>query len=224
MTLTTTSKTPLFTSLYETPHEGSMSYLLRLAGMEPVPIDEADIIVFNGGEDIGTSIYGENPIGRGIPYNRSARDQHEIEVYNTYVAGPKLKVGICRGAQLLNCLNGGTLWQDVSGHGRDHVMTILANGHRMLCTSTHHQMMRPNWDKAVILAVSDEATYKYSEKDAYPEANFKDDHLDTEIIYYPDTHTLCIQGHPEYVPSNPFANYCTDLIINYLQEVQSCAA
>lgn len=192
--------------------------------MEPVPLDEAEIIVFNGGEDIGTSIYGENPISRGIPFDKSARDQQEIEIFNAYVHPRVLKVGICRGAQLLNCLNGGTLWQDVDNHGRDHDMVILATGIILRATSTHHQMMRPNYDKAQLIAVSNESNRKYAQLDTYPTVSYPDDNNDTEIVYYPDTNTLCIQGHPEYVPGNPFANYCVDLIHHYYSEVHSCAA
>jgi gamma-glutamyl-gamma-aminobutyrate hydrolase PuuD len=214
---------PLFCSLAETPGEGSMTYLLRLAGWEPVPLQEAEVVIFNGGADIGTEIYNEIPIYGGIPHQRSTRDRNEIYAYENLDKNV-LKVGICRGGQLLNCLNGGTLWQDVNNHGRDHMMTVVETGQRLQVTSTHHQMMRPAWDKAIIIGVSDEATKKYAEKDSYPYSQFPDDRKDTEIVYYPETHSLCIQGHPEYVPGNPFAEYCIDLIRHYYDEVRSCAA
>lgn len=220
----TTSKKLYFHSLFEDPFEGSMARLLELAGMTEVAVAEADIIVFNGGADIGTSIYGEQPVSRGIPRDQSLRDKREIDVFEKHRDPAILKVGICRGAQLLNCLNGGTLWQDVDKHGRDHKITILASGHTMQATSTHHQMMRPNWDKVQMIAVAAESTYKYAEKDNYPPAITAEDRLDPEILYYPETNCLCIQGHPEYVPGSIFANYCIDLINHYYQETRACAA
>jgi gamma-glutamyl-gamma-aminobutyrate hydrolase PuuD len=219
-----TSKHLTFYSIAETPWEGSMTALLRRAGMVLTGLNDADIIVFNGGADIGTSIYGEIPISGGIPEKQSFRDEREIAVYDMYMGKGKLMLGICRGAQLLNCLNGGSLWQDVNNHGRDHSMTVLETGHKMKITSTHHQMMRPNWEKVKLIAVSDEATQKVAEMDSYPHGSFEDDHKDTEIVYYPETHSLCIQGHPEYVPGSEFADYCVDLIKQYINEARHVQA
>jgi Peptidase C26 len=218
-----------FHSLFE--HEGAdqgMADMLACKyGWQDVPYELADVIVFNGGADIGTQIYGEHPIGRGIPEKPSPRDVKEMDIFYKYKGGDKLLVGICRGAQLLNCLNGGTLWQDVNNHGRSHMMTILASGQKMWITSTHHQMMRPH-KSGQVLAVADCATYKYSDPDHWSAkggALFADDHKDTEIVWYPATGSLCIQGHPEYVPGSEFADYCVDLMFHYLQEVQiKCAA
>lgn len=200
--------------------EGALvSSWLRGCGWEQVPLADAEVICFNGGADIGTSIYGERPAVRGVPRFLSARDQHEIAVFDDVKYDrTKLKLGICRGAQLLNCLNGGTLWQDVDGHGSDHSMTVLETGHVMPITSTHHQMMRPHPTKATIIGVSDEATYKLAEHHEFPGAFFTDDHKDAEIVYYADTNSLCIQGHPEYVPGSEFAQYSLDLVNKYLTQ------
>lgn len=222
--MTSTTSEPTFHSLFEDPWEGSMASLLEGVGMTQVQLDDAQIIVFNGGADIGTSIYNEEPISLGIPHIQSIRDKREIEVFNKYKDKSILKVGICRGAQLLNCLNGGTLWQDVNNHGRDHKITLLVNGKEIIATSTHHQMMRPNWDKAQLIAVAAEATYKYAQHDNYPPALDSNDRIDVEIVYYPETNCLCIQGHPEYVPNSIFANYCIDLINHYHEVTLSCAA
>lgn len=211
-------------SLFE--NEGAdtgMADLLSGAGGQEVAVELADVIVFNGGADIGTSIYGENPISVHIPTLRSRRDQLEIEVFNKFKGTNKLLLGICRGSQLLNCLNGGTLWQDVNNHGRPHMITILATGQQIRATSTHHQMMRPNLETGKVLAVADEATRKYAGHDTWDNkggAFYADDHKDTEIVWYEDTHTLCIQGHPEYVPGSEFANFCLDLMFHYLENVK----
>lgn len=195
--------------------QGVIQLLQREAWSRAAP-EDADIICFNGGADIATEIYGERPALRGVPLLKSYRDADEVAMFDKYRHDTsKLKLGICRGAQLLNCLNGGTLWQDVNGHGSNHKMTVVETGHSMYITSTHHQMMRPNYKTAVIIGVSDEATYKLAEGASFPEAFWPDDHKDAEIVYYPDTNSLCIQGHPEYVPDSEFAEYCIDLVVKY---------
>lgn len=212
-----------FHSLFENEgaDQGMASLFLR-QGWEEVSYDLADVIVFNGGADIGTSIYGEKPISRGIPEQPSPRDIRETEIYDKYKGGSKLLLGICRGAQFLNCMNGGTLWQDVNEHGRSHDIFIVATGQTIRATSTHHQMMRPSPDGRV-LATADCSTRKYSDKDTWDSksgVHFKDDHNDTEIVWYPSTGSLCIQGHPEYVPVSEFATFCIDMITHFLEEVR----
>lgn len=195
-----------FCSLTDGDGGGSMTHLMRRAGYEPVDSpDKADIIIFNGGADIGTSIYGETPIYRGIPAIPSVRDQYEIDIFDKF-KDQKLFVGICRGAQLLNCLNGGTLWQDVNNHGRDHMMLDTRTNERIPITSTHHQMMRPGKD-AQIWGVSSESTRKQAENDHRIEKE-----QDMEVVWYPVNSSLCIQGHPEYVPGSRYAEYCLNLI------------
>jgi anthranilate/para-aminobenzoate synthase component II len=212
-----------FHSLFE--HEGAdqgMADLFTKQGWQDVHVDLADIIVFNGGADIGTSLYGEKPIGRGIPELPSKRDCLERDLYMKYKGGPKLLLGICRGAQFLNVMNGGTLWQDVNNHGSTHDILILATGQKYRSTSTHHQMMRPH-STGRVLAVADEATRKYSDLDTWTSTggvHFQDDHKDTEIVWYPSTGSLCIQGHPEYVPTSEFATFCIDMITHFLEEVR----
>lgn len=229
--MTTSKKTLIsdlsYHSMYDGDSGGSMGELLQRAGLRSrhsSNIEHADIIVFNGGADIGTSIYHEKPLFGGIPVEPSVRDKAEMDVFARFEGSNKLLLGICRGAQLLNCLNGGTLWQDVTGHGRDHVMVDLESGHRIPITSTHHQMMRPNYSTAKIIGVADEATRKDAERDHYPYNSYPDDHKDAEVVWYRNTRSLCIQGHPEYVPGSLYSEYCLTLISNCLEEVRRCAA
>ncbi len=225
MTTNSMTLTPIkFHSLFE--HEGAdqgMADLFTQQGWQQVSYDLADIIVFNGGADIGSMIYGEKPIGRGIPEQPSPRDRQEMDIYYKYRGSSKLLLGICRGAQLLNCLNGGTLWQDVDNHGRSHYITVLGSGQKIWVTSTHHQMMRPNLKTGKVLAIADVARNKYADHDTWAAKGgvfYPDDHKDTEIVWYPGTSTLCIQGHPEYVPTSGFATFCIDMITHFLEEVR----
>jgi putative glutamine amidotransferase len=204
-----------FYSIEDFYADPGMAELLLDAGFSRVrSVGAAQVIVFNGGADIGTSIYGEQPIGQGIPLEPSKRDIYEIEIFNTYKEPNILKVGICRGSQLLNCLNGGTLWQDVNNHGSSHDMTFVPTGEVIRVTSTHHQMMRPGFGGEV-LGTALRATSRVA--DNTRTVGLLETNPDIEIVWYPATSTLCIQGHPEYVPGSQFAEFSIALI-RYYQE------
>lgn len=173
---------------------------------------DADIIIWNGGADISPSIYGATPIPGSGPPHTSTRDDREIALFEEFP--DTFKLGICRGSQLLNCLNGGKLYQHVDGHGGSHPMIDLTTGEVLMVTSTHHQMMIPNYKDGEVIGRASRSKVKYTDQGEHkinPTADLKMGH-DVEIVWYPKTHTLCIQGHPEYVPGSRFAEYTWELI------------
>lgn len=208
-----TSKT--FISLADFQGHGSTNYFMIHHGFRVAKsIADADIIIFNGGVDIGTELYKEKPI-LGVPLQASNRDLNEKALFKDYAGSGKLFFGICRGAQLLNVLNGGTLWQDVNKHGQNHMVTLCETEQLLEVTSTHHQMMRPNLSSGVVLAKAEESTRKCT---ATEEIVGLDSDGDIEIVWYPKTRSLCVQGHPEYVPDSLFAEYTVGLIHKYMKE------
>lgn len=187
-------------------------------GWEPVTSpDEADIIIFNGGADIGTSMYGETPINSGIPYQASERDLYEKDLYSKY-ATRKFLLGICRGAQLLNVLNGGSLWQDVNNHNKSHMMIDLNTGEEISVTSVHHQQMKANPLYGLLIGASNVSTHKVSDgvDEIIKPRSKRPRYDDAEVIWYYDTQCLCVQGHPEYVPESRFADWTRELIIRLM--------
>lgn len=200
----------------------TMSHLLRkIAGMVEVgDPSRANIIVFNGGEDIATEIYGENSMSYGrIPQFRSYRDIEEIKLFDTY-KGSKFFLGICRGAQLLNCLNGGKLYQHVNGHEGTHDMIDLDSNKVYRATSTHHQQMRPSEKHGDVVAVASCSTLKLAEnlRESCKTTHDLRQGLDVEIMWYNNTRSLCMQFHPEYVPGSELAQYSIDLIRHFYRE------
>ena len=160
--------------------------------------DTADIICFVGGADVNPLLYNEEPLGcTGFDIKRDAFD---LEGWRS--AGEKLKVGICRGGQFLNVMNGGKLWQDVDNHGGSHILTDRFTGEKVMVSSTHHQQFRPG-HSAVVVATARETTYKKCEAHQWNLRNsgtvaddfFKIDH---EVLWYPRSRSLCFQPHPEY--------------------------
>lgn len=172
-----------------------------------------DIVLFTGGPDIVPFLYGEKllPTTQCNP----TRDMEELKLWRLLDPFDS-KVGICRGAQLLNVLSGGALWQDVNNHyGHDkvmiHDMVETKTGRILKTTSTHHQMMRPGLG-AEILCHAGLSTIKKSDSETIVMETPEKSGADPEVIYYWNTNSLCFQGHPEYSGAPDFTQYFFDEI------------
>jgi len=188
---------------------------------------EADVVVFIGGVDIDPSIYGQ-PAHSSVDYTEPTRDQYEMTMFN--MAAGKLKVGICRGAQLLNVLSGGSLIQHVEGHRGGHDIVVKTEGNTVFrnVISTHHQMMLPSpvvTDRTILAVAHNKNTSvssmgfpyemeknKYAFLGKYKSEDFNPFNEDLEIVYYKNTDSLCIQTHPERMGKTPFNGWCNELI------------
>lgn len=159
----------------------------------------ADIVIFSGGTDINPRLYHQTKLDKTQNPDLD-RDRIEQAVYHAAVAKKKYIVGICRGAQLVNVLNGGSLWQHVDGHvGTNHqMMYINEDGGKFIVavTSDHHQLVIPTAD-GKIWGYAQECTFKQNDvikrhvapNQANPEP---------EIVFYKATRSLCFQPHPEW--------------------------
>lgn len=164
-------------------------------------LDDAEICVWTGGEDIFPGIYGEKPMS-GVHYSAS-RDKSDLEAIKEATSKGKFLVGICRGAQLLNCIpNGGRLWQDVDNHGgRLHRTFDCLRGVWVNLNSVHHQGMRVA-EGAQILAWAQESTERFAEGIHWGRpvdlVSVPETEKDIEAVWYPKTKSLCVQFHPEF--------------------------
>ncbi len=59
-------------------------------------IDESDIIVFTGGEDVSPDVYGESRVHKLTNSNKS-RDNKETYYFEKGFESNKFMIGICRG-------------------------------------------------------------------------------------------------------------------------------
>lgn len=158
---------------------------------------DADLVCFTGGADVSPDLYGEPNVASSV--NRS-RDDREAAIFNKTLEQYKPMVGICRGAQFLNVMSGGKMWQDVDRHGIHGLHDVVLQPSNMVIsvTSTHHQMMRPS-EQGVVLGYAEEFTRKQDAKGEYFVDKLPDDEKkDAEIVWYPHTDFLCFQPHPEY--------------------------
>jgi len=187
-----------------------MFYDAGLKGAKDV--GDADIICFTGGEDVDPSYYSEEKVPG--THSNTSRDAREAMIYSEALVRNKPMVGICRGAQFLNVMNGGKLWQDVNNHaGRSHSVVDFRTGelvHDM--TSTHHQQMREGPD-CDIVAAAELSTKKVAATEIIDRDEPQVD--DLEVLWYPKSLSLCFQPHPEFQDGN-CRDYFLQLFDDYI--------
>ena len=168
--------------------------------------EEADFIQFTGGADVSPMLYGEAK--HPATDNHPDRDAMEADIFFNAVKEGKGLLGICRGAQFINVMSGGEMWQHVDNHAvmGGHELKDCKTGDSIPVSSTHHQMMRSA--AAEIVATAHLSTRK--EGDTYHQSNPK---VDEEVVWYENTKSLCFQPHPEFFsPDHPCQVYYFNLI------------
>lgn len=100
--------------------------------------------------------------------------------------------------QWLNCLSGGSMWQDINNHHGHHPTRDVRTGEVVVTNSIHHQLMRPS-KEGELLAVCDQQriTRAIDDSGTYAREEIPD-FQEVEAVWYPHTKALCFQGHPEY--------------------------
>jgi len=69
-------------------------------------------ILFSGGNDLDPASYGDQPVDKTVDFS-TERDRQEIQLLKWALEDDKPVLAICRGMQLLNVAQGGTLYQDI---------------------------------------------------------------------------------------------------------------
>lgn len=179
--------------------------------------EQADLVVFTGGSDVSPHLYGA--ARHHSTFCHPLRDEREAAVFMECSRLKIPMVGICRGAQFLNVMSGGKMYQDVTGHLGDHEIIDQETGEVIRVTSTHHQMMMPSND-ATIIAIST----KIDSNRIWMEGDVvRRDTSNTgiEVVLYEHTKCLCFQPHPEFNSKfHPeylrMVRYFHDLLITHL--------
>lgn len=206
---------------------GGVYYTNWMQGECVEQIEDANLVVFTGGEDVSPHIYGKRK--HPTTGNNVGRDLYEAEVFKKARALNLPMWGTCRGSQFLCAMAGGQLVQDLDGHPYVHRIQT-SDGRLMGANSTHHQMQHPfnmPADHYELLAWAvdkdggDLASYKFGETD--------DDSLmgtrDVEIAFYPHIRAVACQPHPEMLFSDynkngwekTFIDYCREIMAKYLE-------
>lgn len=91
-----------------------------------------DGLILQGGADLDPALYGAAPMPQLGPVDR-LRDLYEMALFRAFAAAGKPVLGICRGMQLINVAQGGSLHQDLQGCG------VTARAHYLPCAYDLHQ-------------------------------------------------------------------------------------
>lgn len=187
-------------------------------------IEDADIVLFTGGEDVTPSLYGEK--AHYSTYCNLARDKQEMQIFNS-IKPSQLVIGICRGSQFTCVMNGGKLVQDVTNHAihGTHSIYDMKTKQTYEITSTHHQMQYPyNLPKTdyTLVAIASPTLSDYYEGLSLDmdELQYLQAHETEIVLYHVDNKPKClaIQGHPEIMRKDaPVINYLNNLINNLLK-------
>ena len=177
------------------PIGGDASDLDRLAGA-------IDGLVLAGGTDISPQCYGESaldPDWAGQP----SRDAFEIGLYERVNSQGTPILGVCRGCELINVAEGGSLWQDLLtlregsdvhrsqelydslGHAvkitQGSTLAQILGAESIEVNSVHHQGLRDLGDGVQAVA-------------------FAPDGLVEAVVTEGESFVLGVQWHPEWMP------------------------
>lgn len=178
----------------------------------PIDVDPAavgerlDGIVLPGGTDIDPILYGADPDPELLPLEPE-RDDLELALLSAALDAEVPVLGICRGIQVLNVHQGGTLHQHVPEHGRFdlpidstiHEVSFAEGstlhelyGPSAQVNSLHHQTVADLGHDLTVTARADDGTIEGMEM---------------------GDHVVAVQWHPEMMPTRP-----TDPIFGWLVE------
>ena len=159
---------------------GMKGILCEYGKIEPLrTAEDCSALILVGGGDVDPSFYGEeNTASRGIDidYDRAC-----FSVLDAFSKVKKPVLGVCRGHQLINVFFGGSLYQDIPGHGRKdtdpHKALLLKENSELMVNSTHHQAVKKPGAGFEIMAKAPDGT--------------------VECIYNAERRILGVQWHPE---------------------------
>lgn len=182
-------------------------------------IKNVDAFLFTGGEDVSPEFYGQKM--HPCTHSSLFRDVFEKKVFNYAVEHQIPMIGICRGGQFLNVMSGGEMYQHVTNHaGQWHDIKDVETELSFFASSTHHQMMRPGNGGVVVAVASNGGSKEYCHKIGDARNGIikqTADEPDTEVVFYPNTNSLCFQPHPEFVDPrlDELKDYLFSLIHKY---------
>lgn len=165
-----------------------------------------DLVCFTGGHDVHPSLYGEKVNGaRGFSMER---DLQEVYEYTKALRLCIPMVGICRGGQFLNVMNGGKLIQDLKCFMGGYQVVEPTPG----CIDTYPNLkvqVHVDHHQGILKDESGITLCKYSSVKDDEEINSID-----VITYYEYSDSLCFQPHPEW-GHKPTKKLFFDLIDDY---------
>ena len=188
---------------------GEDAYESELLWEKPWSIE---LVVFTGGADVSPSLYGQEAAAGTLTAPK--RDIFEHIVFTKARSLGLKMAGICRGAQFLNVMAGGTLIQHLDGHGFYHSMTTI-NDRNFEVSSTHHQMIVPPEDSVLVgWSTKRRSNIYLGEGNKHLPIPEKE----TEVVFWPKIKAVGMQYHPEMMSEHSEGfRYAAELVEKYLK-------
>lgn len=187
-----------------------------------------DAVLFGVGTDINPTLYGQHA-GSYTQQPDNDRDRFEKTMFKMCENLNIPMIGICRGAQLITAMTGGSLVQHISGHAGSRHDIETVDGRTINVNSYHHQMCVPRFSErrynAQIIGhtITPRSRRYLGQEDVDLANQYEWLHLEPEVIVFgkiPGStrpNCLAIQGHPEWeTPGSPFWNYTLELTEKYI--------
>lgn len=184
------------------------------------------LVFFTGGSDVDPGLYGHERCAR--TYTNPFRDYIEQQIFDSALKNNIPMVGVCRGLQWLNVMDGGRMIQHTTDHARfeEHNVHTYRKT-KFPVNSYHHQMVMPR-ENAHIVCVSPKLSHLYiiGKNRRWHEGPVQE----VESVYFPDIQAFGVQWHPEMLdkkhPANEFFIEHTGYLLNgrleKILESQNC--
>lgn len=194
-------------------HQYTMLFI-KLGFIVVNDVAKADLVCFTGGADVSPHLYN-SPV-HPTTCTDGWRDAKEQRLFEECVNKNIPMVGICRGGQFLNVMNGGEMYQDVTKHCQPHALLDLETGEHIWVSSTHHQMMRPAVGAVLVATAEQNGKREWYHQNILQRDVSKED---IEVVFYEKTRALCFQPHPEFSDEDyeGMFNYFGSLLKRFLK-------
>jgi gamma-glutamyl-gamma-aminobutyrate hydrolase PuuD len=176
--------------------------------------ENVSLVLFTGGADISPSLYGHKP--SAMTWCTPRRDVYELLAYRRARKHNLPIAGICRGAQFLCAMAGGTLFQHVESHALHGTHSMETwDGRTFYVTSTHHQMQNPPKDAKVLGWSEKRRSGVYIGED---DTESEPPECEYECVHYPNINAVGMQYHPEIMSEHsPGFRFPEELVKTFLK-------
>ena len=164
-------------------------------------VSEFDGVVLAGGADLPPDWYGETPLeGADLDIVSPRRPLFEQSVVAQFLGAQKPVFGICYGAQLLNVLRGGSLFQDLKlqtgtdflhTDGAQHLVTVERDS-QLFSIVCEEEFTVPSYHHQAIKTVAPDAK----------SSSFAPDGTVESVEWNEKSFFLGVQWHPERAPDS----------------------
>jgi putative glutamine amidotransferase len=164
-------------------------------------------IIIWGGADVDSKYYGQVR-SKYAQQPNPEQDTRDFLKVKKAIENNVPVIGICRGAQLLCVHHGGSLYQHSRPRINTHPIATIDGKMFTDVAAGHHQIMRPDGHFQLVGWNPEYTLVWETDEGSTPVKDC------AEIVYYPNTHCLAVQPHPEWDKKDaPFVKWLNEYLI-----------